>query len=128
MAGYTLKLRGSRFSALAAVAVCALAGCASGPQRGVERPAADVKVYEPEQLQPGQYEVVRYIWVDSWRTAFWLPSYSSKAEGIASLRAEAGRLGANGLVNVSCQDQGRSMWSWSQKPTILCNGSAIRVR
>jgi hypothetical protein len=122
-----LTLRGARFSALAAVAVCALAGCAGDRLRGVERPAAEVRVYEPELLQPGQYEVVRYLWVDTWRAAFWLPSHSSKAEGIASLQAEAGRLGANGLINVGCQDQGPSIWSWSQKPAILCSGSAIRV-
>jgi hypothetical protein len=105
-----------------------LSGCASAPQSGVERQAAEVKVYEPEQLVQGEYELVRYLWVDSWRTAFWLPRDSSDAEGIASLRAEAARLGANGLVNVSCRDQGHFMWSWSRKPAILCYGNAIRVR
>jgi hypothetical protein len=123
-----MKLRSSRFSALVAVAVCVLSGCASAPQSGVERRAAEVKVYEPEQLVQGQYEVVRHLWVDSWRAAFWLPSYSSKAEGIASLQAEAARLGANGLINVSCRDQGHSIWSWSREPAILCYGNAIRVR
>ena len=123
-----MKLRSSRFSALVAVAVCVLSGCASAPQSGVERQAAEVKVYEPEQLAQGQYEVVRHLWVDSWRTAFWLPSDSSEADGIASLQAEAARLGANGLINVSCRDQGHSIWSWSREPAILCYGNAIRVR
>jgi hypothetical protein len=124
-----MKLRSLRFSALVAVTVCALSGCASAPQSGVERrQAAEVKVYEPDQLVQSQYELVRYLWVDSWRTAFWLPSGSSEAEGIACLQAEAARLGANGLINVSCRDQGHFMWSWSRKPTILCYGNAIRVR
>jgi hypothetical protein len=123
-----MKLRSSRFSALVAVAVCVLSGCASAPQSGVERRAAEVKVYEPDQLVQGQYELVRYLWVDSWRAAFWLPSYSSEAEGVASLQAEAARLGANGLINVSCRDQGHSIWSWSREPAILCYGNAIRVR
>ena len=123
-----MRLRSSHFYMLVAVAVCVLSGCASAPQRGVERQAAEVKVYEPQQLAQGQYELVRYLWVDSWRTAFWLPSYSSEAEGIASLQAEAARLGANGLINVSCRDQGRSKWSRSREPTILCYGNAIRVR
>jgi len=123
-----MKLRSSRFSALVAVAVCVLSGCASAPQSGVERQGGEVKVYEPEQLTQGQYEVVRHLWVDSWRTAFWLPSDSSEADGIASLQAEAARLGANGLINVSCRDQGHSIWSWSREPAILCYGNAIRVR
>ena len=105
-----------------------LCGCASAPKSGVERQGVEVKVYEPQQLAQGQYDVVPHLWVDSWRTAFWLPSDSSEAEGIASLQAEAIRLGANGLINVSCRDQGHSIWSWSRAPAILCYGSAIRVR
>ena len=123
-----MKLGSSRFSMLVAVAVCVLSGCASAPRSGVERQAAEVKVYEPEQLAQGQYELVRYLWVDSWRTAFWLPTASSEAKGIASLQAEAARRGANGLINVSCRDQGHFIWSRSREPAILCYGNAIRVR
>jgi hypothetical protein len=123
-----MKLRSSRFSALVAVAICVLSGCASAPRSGVERQTAEIKVYEPAQLAQGQYELVRHLWVDSWRTAFWLPTYSSEAAGIASLQAEAARLGANGLVNVSCRDQGHHIWSRSREPSILCYGDAIRVR
>ena len=123
-----MKLRSSRFSALVAAAACVLSGCASAPPSGVERQAAEVRVYEPEQLVQGQYELVRYLWVDSWRTAFWLPSHSSEAEGIASLQAETARLGANGLINVSCRDQSHFVWSGSRAPAILCYGNAIRVR
>lgn len=123
-----MKLRRSHFCALLAVAACMLSGCASAPKSGVEKQAAEVKVYQPDQLLQGQYKVMRYLWVDSWRTAFRLPSYSSEAEGIASLQAAAARLGANGLINVSCLDQGRSIWSWSRQPVILCYGTAIDVR
>ena len=123
-----MKLRSSRFSALAAIAVCVLSGCANAPWSGAERQGADVKVYEPEQLAQDQYALVRHLWVDSWRTAFWLPTYSSEAKGIASLQAGAARLGANGLINVSCRDQGHFMWSRSREPSILCYGHAIRVR
>ena len=123
-----MKLRSPRFSALIAVTVCVLSGCASAPENGVETQAAQVKVYESDQLAQSQYEGVRYLWVDSWRTAFWLPSAASEAEGIALLQAEASRLGANGLINVSCTDQGHFMWSSSREPSILCYGHAIRVR
>ena len=107
--------------------VCMLTGCANAPRTGVEKQATEVKVYESEQLAQGQYELVRYLWVDSWRTALWLPLAPSAAEGIASLQTEAARLGANGLINVSCRDQGHFKWSRSQAPSILCYGNAIRV-
>ena len=93
-----MKLRSSRFSALVTVAVCVLSGCASVPQSGVEGGATEVKVYGSGKLAASQYEVVRRLWVDSWRAAFWLPTYPSEAEGIASLQTEAGRLGADGLI------------------------------
>jgi hypothetical protein len=124
-----MKRRSSRHLASGAVALCVLCACAGAPRGGAEsRPAVEVKVYEPEQLVQDQYEIVRYLWVDSWRTAFWLPSEPSEAEGIATLQAEAARLGANGLINVSCRDQGHYFWSWRKDPAILCYGNAIRVR
>ena len=123
-----MKFGSSRSTAFVAIALCVLCGCASAPKSGVQKQATEVKVYEPGQIAQGQYDRVRYLWVDSWRTAFWLPSASSESEGIALLQAEAARLGANGLINVSCLDQGHPMWSWSQEPSILCYGNAIRVR
>jgi hypothetical protein len=123
-----MKLRRSRFTTFVAIAACVLCGCASAPKSGVQKQATEVKVYEPGQIAQGQYDRVRYLWMDSWRTAFWLPTYSSEAEGIASLQVEAARLGANGLINLGCRDQGRFMWSRSREPAILCYGTAIRVR
>jgi hypothetical protein len=123
-----MKLRSSRFSARVAIVVCILSGCASVPQSSVEGGATEVKVYGSDKLAASQYEVVRRIWVDSWRTAFWLPTYPTEAEGIASLQTEAGRVGADGLINVVCMDQGHSKWSWSQGPAVLCYGNAIRLR
>jgi uncharacterized protein YbjQ (UPF0145 family) len=123
-----MKFGISRFSALIAVTVCVLSGCAGAPKTAVESQAAQVVVYRAGQLSQDKYDGVRYLWVDSWRTAFWLPGASSEAEAIASLQAEAGRLGANGLNSVSCIDQGHFMWSRSREPSILCYGHAIRVR
>jgi uncharacterized protein YbjQ (UPF0145 family) len=123
-----MNLRDSRHSTLVAIAVCVLSGCASVPESGIARSPAEVKVYEMGKLNVSQYQVVRRIWVDSWRSAFRLPTYPSEAEGIAALQAEAGRLGADGLINVNCIDQGRSAWSSGTGPAILCYGNAIRLR
>jgi hypothetical protein len=122
-----MKRQRLRFSMLVA-AMCVLCGCASVPQSGVPRAATEVRVYEFNNLPSSQYDVLRRVWVDSWRSAFWLPTYPSATEGIASLQAEAGRLGADGLINVICLDQGRSSWSSSTEPRILCYGNAIRLR
>jgi hypothetical protein len=123
-----MKVKRLLLSVLFTAALGALSGCAIAPASNVERPAADVKVYTPGELSTNQYEVVSRIWVDSWRTAFRLPTYPSEDEAIASLRVEAARLGADGLVNVACSKQAVSMWSRSAEPAFLCYGNAIRVR
>jgi len=123
-----MKLQCSRLTALVALAVCVLSACASIPQSGGASRAAEVKIYEPAQLAQNQYQLVRYLPVDSWRTAFWLPTYASEEEGLASLQSEAARLGANGLINVSCRDQGSFKGFSSSEPALLCYGNAIRVR
>ena len=122
----TMKIRDFWLGAVAAASL--LAGCASAPPANVERQAADVKVYGPSELSTNQYEVVSRLWVDSWRTAWRLPTYPSEEAAIASLRAEAARLGADGLVNVGCLREAPSTWSGSAQPSILCYANAIRIR
>jgi uncharacterized protein YbjQ (UPF0145 family) len=123
-----VKLRSLRFPAFVTGAMCLLSGCASTPQSGVEVAAVEVKVYGSGSLTVSQYEVVRRLWADSSRAAFWLPTYANEAEGIASLQTEAGHLGADGLINVICMEQIRAQWSWSTERAVLCYGEAIRVR
>jgi hypothetical protein len=123
-----MKLRTSHLSALIVAVQCVLAGCASVPQTGVQSGAAEVKLYELGKLSMVEYEVVRRIWVDSWRTALRLPTYASEAEGIASLQAEAARVGADGLTNVICIDHSRAKPSEAAPPAIICYGNAIRLR
>jgi hypothetical protein len=123
-----VKLRTLWNLTLVAVAECLLSNCASVPQGSVEVATTEVKVYGSGSLTVSQYEVVRRLWADSWRAAFWLPTYSNEAEGIASLQTEAGLVGANGLINVICLEQVRSQWSWSSERAVVCYGEAIRVR
>ena len=112
-----------------AVLVATLYGCATTPRSGENRLEADeVKFYEPTQLSLGRYETVEHLWVESWRTAVWYPSYSTEAQGVAALKAEAARLGANGLINVVCsEDKGLFPVPWSSEPSLICYGMAIRV-
>ena len=117
-----------RRAVLAVIAVGVLSGCASTPQSGVESRADEVKVYELGQIAVNRYDVLSHIWADSWRSATGMPLHASEAQGVASLQAEAARLGANGLVNVVCLDQGRPNWWSSPAPAYLCYGIAVRVK
>ena len=115
-------------AALAAVAACVLAGCASAPQGDPAARSDSVRVYELGQISLSSYDVLSHIWADSWRSATGMPLHASEAQGVASLRDEAARLGANGLVNVVCLDQGRMNWWASPSPAYLCYGVAVRVK
>jgi hypothetical protein len=53
-----------------------LSGCASARQSDIERQAAAIKVYQPDQLLPSQYKVARHLWADSWRTVDRVQRYS----------------------------------------------------
>jgi len=100
-----------------AMSAAVLAGCAA-------LKAEDVKVYTPAQLKQGEYETVKRLWVETWRTPFWVPSYSSKEDGVAALRDKAAALGANGLINVDCYGD-KGFFSFSESFT--CYGKAIKV-
>ncbi|HXZ96658.1 MAG TPA: hypothetical protein VEG37_06390 [Burkholderiales bacterium] len=109
------------------ILAAALLGCAAAPRSGEDRlEAKDVKFYEPTQLSPGKYDTVEHLWVESWRTAVWYPAYSGQEEGVTALKAEAARLGANGVTNVSCSEDN---WLLSSRahPPLICYGLAIRV-
>jgi hypothetical protein len=95
-----------------------LAACASVKSE-------DVKVYTPAQLKQGEYEAVARLWVETWRTPFWVPSYSSPKDGIEALQDKASALGANGLINVDCYGN-RGLFSWGSE-SFTCYGKAIKV-
>lgn len=107
--------------------VATLFGCATTPRSSENHPeAGEVTFYEPAQLNLSQYETVEHLWVGSWRTAVWYPSYSNKEEGVTALKAKAARLGANGLINVTCSED-KGLFSWSAHPPLICFGMAIHV-
>src|SRR5690349_4694136 len=100
------------------VLAATLAGCAATK-------SDEVRIYSPAELKQGDYEAVKRIWVESWRTVTWVPTYSKREDGIASLKDKASSLDANGLINVDCYgDSG--LFGGSQAFT--CYGKAIKVR
>jgi hypothetical protein len=122
-----MRTRDPLLSASIVCAMCALSGCASVPQEDIEKRAAEIRIYRTAELAEARYESIGHIWVDSWPTAFFPPTYTSEDEALRSLRAEAARLGANGLVNVVCLDQNVPRKPASEATTVLCYGYAVRV-
>lgn len=120
-----MNIRRSRVSALVAVAVYLLSAGASIAQSDVEKRAPEVKmIYELGGPNTSQYEVVSRPWVDSWRSAFWVPTYPSEEQVVAALQTEAARRGADALMNVICLNQARP----NTEPAIVCYGIGIRLR
>jgi hypothetical protein len=119
-----MNIRHLRFSALVAIAVYLLCACASIAQSDGEKRAAEVKIFGLGDPNTSRYEVVSRPWVDSWRSALWVPTYPSEEQALAALQTEAARRGADGLMNVSCLNQGRP----NAEPAILCYGIGIRLR
>ena len=106
-------------------------GCTAIPKGAGESVAAGaVKIYGPAQLLEGKYETIKPLWVGSWRSAFWVPTYRTAEEGMAALQTEAGRLGANGLINVACyqDNKGQSPYQSGSETVFICYGKAVRVR
>ena len=123
-----MNICSSRLSALVAGAAYVLCAGAGIAQSDVEQRAADVKIYTLGEISSSRYDVVGRPWVDSWRSAFWVPTFPSQEQAIAALQTEAARRGADGLLNVNCLDQGRWSWSSNTESAFLCYGIAIRVR
>jgi uncharacterized protein YbjQ (UPF0145 family) len=124
-----MNIRGFDLSRWAALAACALSGCASTPsQDDIAKQAAAVKVYRSAELAGTPYDVVGHLWVDSWRTAYTLPTYPSADEAVDALRAQAALAGADGVINVVCIDQRRTEWFRHEQTAFLCYGGAIRLR
>jgi hypothetical protein len=122
-----MKIRSSRFSALVAGSACVLCAGAGIAQSDIEQRASQLKIYALGEIKMSRYEIVGRPWVDSWRSAFWVPTFPSEEQAIAALQTEAARRGADGLLNVNCLDQGRWKWSSNTEPAFLCYGIAIRV-
>ena len=109
--------------ALALLSACATTGN-DDAKKPDDQSKSEVKIYSPAELRQGDYETVKRIWVDTWRTPFWVPTYSSRDDGIAALKDKAASLDANGLINVDCYgDSGL----FGGSVAYTCYGKAIKV-
>lgn len=108
-----------RFAATCMAAwVSVLLGCATSG-------SDEVRLYRSAQLRQGEYQTVARLWVEAGRSAFWVPAYSSREEGVAALQDKAAALGANGLINIGCYGD-RGLFSLGSE-SFVCYGKAIKV-
>jgi hypothetical protein len=104
-----------RYAALLFVVLSSAAGAA--PE--------DIRVYEPGTLTRDRYEIVKRLWVESWRSAVYIPGRTDRTAAIAAMKDEAMQRGANGLTNVACLVDDQPLWGSGPH---FCYALAIRVK
>src|ERR1700704_3143646 len=107
----------------------ALAGalCAAAVVNAMAQdPAQQVplRIYDATELAPDRYTVIKRIWVESWRSAFVIPARADSSAAIAALSAEAARLGADAITNLSCLNDQRA---WLGRG-YFCYGLAVKLK
>ena len=84
-----------------------------------------VPVYDSTQIAFDRYTVVKRIWVEGWRSAFWIPGHRDEAVARQALLDEAGRLGADAVINLKCLDRTDDLF---KRPGYYCYGNAIKLK
>jgi hypothetical protein len=106
---------------LAAAALAGVFCFASGPALGAD--AAGIKVFDATELTPDRYTVVKRIWTESWRSAFWVPEYGNAADAIAALNSKAADEGADAVTDLHCLND-KGGWGGGY----FCYGLAIKLK
>jgi uncharacterized protein YbjQ (UPF0145 family) len=85
--------------------------------------AARVKVFDATELPLDRYTVVKRIWTQTWRSAFWVSTHDDTADAIAALTSKAADAGADGVINLHCLNDAGGLSSG-----YFCYGLAIKLR
>ena len=87
--------------------------------------ADQVTVHESVTSAPPRYQIIKRLWVESWRSAFMVPTYRSEQDAAAAFRREAARLGGDGVINFGCYNRTISPNPPPGSP-LSCNGTIVR--
>ncbi len=101
-----------------------LSACATRVPVGPGNPD-QVSIHESVTSAPVRYQVIKRLWIESWRSAFTVPAYSSQEEAAADFRRQAARLGGNGVINFGCYNRIISPNPPPGSP-LACNGTVVR--
>jgi hypothetical protein len=114
-----------RIFAISAICVSA-AGCTSFAGHTETAPDADkIAVYESQPPSHRSYVLVKRLWVASWASAGWVPSYQSVAEAAADFRSQAVALGGDAVMNFNCCRYDATI-PLESNPKLFCNGNIIK--
>ena len=95
------------------------------PAAYAQAPAEPVTVYDATQIPLDSYVVLKRLWVEGWRSAFYIRAYPDEASARQALLSEAARLGADGVINLHCLGQSDAIFYPSG---YYCYGNAIRLK
>ena len=96
-----------------------LSGCAGQP--GAPVTAEQVSVHESVASAPPSFKVIKRYWVDSWATAFLLPTYASEDDARQAFKTYAADAGGNGVINFGC-------YRMYDETSLRCNGTVVRFQ
>lgn len=85
--------------------------------------STEVRVFDAGELTLGRYTVIERLWTGKWRSAFWIPAHDDAAAAISELTSEAGRLGADGVVDLHCLHDGGGL-----SGGYICYALAIKLK
>ena len=94
---------------------------AMGPALAAD--AEQIKVFDATELTLDRYTVLKRVWTESWRSAFWVPEYDNAADAIAALTSKAADEGADAVINLECLND-RGGWGGGY----FCYGLAIKLK
>jgi hypothetical protein len=116
-----MKSRVALHATLAAVLAAVACGGAVAQEPLRQAP---LRTFDATQITPDRYTVIGRLWVDSWRTAFDVPTHAESSAALAQLSDEAVKRGADALTNVVCLNDDRA---WFQRG-YFCYGLAIKLK
>jgi hypothetical protein len=110
---------------LPAVALLLAAGCASEPAGtpGAAIAADQVVVHESVASVTRPFKVIKRVWVDSWASNLYLPTYASREEAVRAFQQHAASAGGDGVINFGCY-----RWGDAAGASLGCNGTVVRFQ
>jgi uncharacterized protein YbjQ (UPF0145 family) len=84
-----------------------------------------LRVYQVGEITFNRYAVLDRIWAGSWRASFYVSTHADEQSAVAALKEEAARLGADGIVNLHCLNDGGGL---SGGAGHFCYANAIKLK
>jgi hypothetical protein len=97
-----------------------VSGCANQPPAAPVA-AEQVSVHQSVASAPSNFKVIKRYWVDSWASAFMVPTYASQEDAMQAFRQHAADLGGNGIINFGCYRK-------HDDASLGCNGTVVRFQ